>query len=239
MTKLFNVHKSKCFKRKKDYNKLMTFKITFFCILFTLISSIIVHIQSEIRGTEMHCFGGQQLVLIPFTTYNSLLLSNKTLMTCVIPWIRKFSRLRYFRDCPETRKFISRHLFNNEILSQQIITVLWVTRVQITTSCAALWWWPALHGQNGLPDPKGSISSIIPSRASVHPTSFNVMGLWYRLGKYAYFPCQDDRARELSVERVGRRPALVLRGCLHVKKFSRAFRFAKLFYANIFHAKYI
>ena len=31
--------------------------------------------------------------------------------------------------------------------------------------------------QNGLPDPKGSISSIIPSRASVNTTSLNVLEL--------------------------------------------------------------
>ena len=47
-----------------------------------------------------------------------------------------------------------------------------------------------------------------------------------------------NRAREFeSFGQVNRPPALVLRGCVHVKKFLWTFQFMKLFYIKIFDAK--
>ena len=84
---------------------------------------------------------------------------------------RAIFAVKIFSRLPENTKNFLRSLFNSEQLSQQIVMVLYVRRVQVMTSgyssrCAVVM---ALHRcfypRNGLPAPKGSISSVIPSQA--------------------------------------------------------------------------
>ena len=84
----------------------------------------------------------------------------------MIPYIGKFSLLKNYRGCQQPRKLNARIIFNDEIktapkLRYAKFHTCYIEAKNEIAKMALLRW---LQPRNGLPDPRGLLSSSIPSQ---------------------------------------------------------------------------